>query len=191
MRLLLAAIALLTLTALGWRAWEQRYAEGYKAGVAELDAKVRAEGDKVTAERATTSAKIKQAADDAVAEYRSTQTAEQEKRNAEHAQELAVKQRTIGRLRDTLATSGSGPLRPDPSGACGTDKLRSFNLDAQLRECQSVSVEAGEDIAEARSIILEDQAGARRDAAVIRLAQRWADSMKAALPVLPASGPTR
>jgi hypothetical protein len=177
-RIAIALIVAGLLAALGWKIWQQRYQEGYKAGVTELSNKVKAEADKVTAERAETSAKIKQAADDAVAEYRAAQMAEQEKRNAEHAQELVARQRTISRLRGTLAASSSGALRPDPSGSCGADKLRAFDLDGQLRECQSVSVEVGEALAEARGIIAEDQAGARADAAVINLAKRWADAIR-------------
>jgi hypothetical protein len=177
-RVVVALIVAGLLAALGWKALEQRYAEGYKAGVADLDAKVRAEGEKVTAARAALSAAKAEAAASAVEAYRIEAAALKEKEDAETTARLADQQRTIGRLRGSLAAAGRGPVRPDPGDACGAEKLRAFDLDAQLRECQSVSVEVGEALAEARGIIAQDQAAARADAAMIRLAQRWAAAVQ-------------
>ena len=166
------------LASLGWRIWRQRYQDGYRAGVAELDAKVRAEGEKVTALRLELGEAKKRAATEAVEAYRANVAQQKEKDDAETVALLASKQRTIGRLRDSLAASGGGALRPNPTDACGTDKLRAFDLDAQLREGQRVAVEGGELLAESAGVVAACEAGARRDAAVITLAKRWAEAVQ-------------
>ncbi len=175
-RYIIAVIVAGLLAALGWRMWEQRYAEGYKAGVSELSAKVQAEAEKVTAARAALSAVKAEAAASAEASYQAEKAALKEKEDAEAR--IAAQQRTVARLRDSLAAAGGGALRPNPGDACGAEKLRAFDLDGILREGQRIAVEGGELLAETRSMVAECQAGARADAAMIRLAQRWAEAVQ-------------
>lgn len=171
------ALIALTLLAAGywlWHADRERYAA---AKVAVLAGQVRAEADRVAAERE----QLGQARDEAAAKGTFNYLERAKAQEHQHDQErdyVAGLERRVVRLRGDLSASG-GAIRPDPGGAC-TAEYRQYSerVEGLLREGRDLGVAGAELAVAARGLAGEGAGRLAASASLIELARDWAQAVK-------------
>lgn len=85
---------------------------------------------------------------------------------------LAARDRLIGGLRSTIVRARRNEVSADPASVCRAQELRAEQLAGILQEGQRLCVEVAETLGEGVGLVLACEAGARRDAVMLRWAQR-------------------
>jgi len=170
----LALAAVLAGLYVAWDSDRDAYAQ---AQVDKLADSVREEAERDAKKKLETWHKRLQASDAAA----SAATAEAEQLKGqldEHKATLATRDRLIGGLRNTLTAARRSEVHSDPGSPCRPQELRSERLAGLLEEGQRRSIEVAESNGELEGLVLACEDGARRDAVMLRWAQRTMEAMR-------------
>ena len=96
----------------------------------------------------------------------------------EHKAAIAARDRVIGGLRGTITTTRRSEVHSDPGSPCRPQELRSERLAGLLEEGQRLCIAGAELLGESVGLVLTGEDGARRDAVMLRWAQRTMEAMR-------------